>query len=315
MARPLSRRAFCLCCLAAPWGLSASEAQAGPAPNEIVAFIMAEAARATIHIHPLRGGLVALEGSGGNVAVLPGPEGMLLVDAGIGVSRTQVAAALASLGPLPVVQLINTHWHFDHTGGNEWLRDAGAAILAQANAREHMKSAQRVPDWDYVFPAAPARALPDQVFAEQHLVRHAGATLELTHYGPAHTDSDIAVRFREADILHTGDTYWNGVYPMIDYATGGHIDGMIRAAEANLAAAGEDTIVIPGHGAPVSNRAGLRAYRDMLVAIRALVAQAKRGGASLDAVVASRPTAPWDASWGQFVISPALFTRLVYEGL
>jgi hypothetical protein len=102
---------------------------------------------------------------------------------------------------------------------------------------------------------------------------------------------------------------------MIDYSTGGSIDGMVKAAEANLAATNDRTIVIPGHGTPVSDRAGLRAYRDMLVGIRANVAAAKHRGASLDAIIAERPTAQWDEIWGQYVISPALFTRLVHEGL
>ncbi len=109
---------------------------------------------------------------------------------------------------------------------------------------------------------------------------------------------------------------WNGVYPMIDYSTGGHIDGTIQAAEANVVMTTDATsIVIPGHGRPVSNRAELVAFRDMLVGVRARVAEAKRGGASLEAVQSTRPTQPWHAAWGGFVIGPDLFTRLVYEGV
>src|SRR3954451_6988970 len=141
-ARRLPRRAFCLCCLAGPavaWA-NAHSAKAAPKPNEIVPFIIADAAQATIHVHKLRDGVAVLEGSGGNVAVLTGPDGKVLVDAGIAVSRPQVATAIETLGPEPIVQLINTHWHFDHTGGNEWVHGAGAAILAQENARKHMLS-------------------------------------------------------------------------------------------------------------------------------------------------------------------------------
>jgi len=141
------------------------------------------------------------------------------------------------------------------------------------------------------------------------------STLELQYYGPAHTDSDISVHFVEADILHVADTFWNGIYPFIDYSTGGSIDGMIRAADANLAKATEKTIIISGHGSPISNRAELKEYRDVLVAIRDNVARLKRQERSLEAVIAARPTAAYDEKWGQFVITPALFTKLVYEGV
>jgi glyoxylase-like metal-dependent hydrolase (beta-lactamase superfamily II) len=124
-----------------------------------------------------------------------------------------------------------------------------------------------------------------------------------------------AVAFTDADIIHVADTFWNGIYPVIDYSTGGHIDGTIRATEANLAATTDRTIIIPGHGKPVSNRSELKAYRDMLVAIRENVARLKRQGRSLDEIVAAKPTAAYDAKWGQFVIDPGLFTKLVYEGV
>jgi len=123
------------------------------------------------------------------------------------------------------------------------------------------------------------------------------------------------VTIPEADILHCADTYWNGIYPFIDYSTGGNIDGTIKATVANVAAVTDKTIVIPGHGNPVSNKAELAAYRDMLVAIRDNVAKLKQEGRSLDETIAAKPTAAFDAKWGQFVITPALFTRLVYQGV
>jgi glyoxylase-like metal-dependent hydrolase (beta-lactamase superfamily II) len=122
------------------------------------------------------------------------------------------------------------------------------------------------------------------------------------------------VTFTNADVLHTGDTYWNGFYPFIDYSTGGSLDGTIRPTEANLAAATDRTIVIPGHG-PVSNKAQLRDYRDMLVAVREKVAGLKKQGRSLDEIVTANPTADFDAKWGRFAVSPMLFTKLVYVGV
>ncbi|OSI67457.1 MBL fold metallo-hydrolase [Bradyrhizobium canariense] len=278
-------------------------------------MIRADAATAAIKVHKLRGGVSVLEGSGGNVGVLTGPDGKLMVDAGITASRPRMLEALASLGNEPVRHLINTHWHFDHADGNEWVHGEGAAITAHENTRKHLKTMQRVEDWDFDFPALAPGAIPTEVFTDRKTLSVNRSTLELQYYGSAHTDSDISVHFVEADVLHVADTFWNGIYPFIDYSTGGSIDGMIRAADANLAKANEKTIVIPGHGFPVSNRAELKEYRDMLVAIRDNVARLKKQERSLEAVVAAKPTAAFDGKWGQFVITPVLFTKLVYEGV
>lgn len=170
------------------------------------------------------------------------------MDAEIVTARPNVSAALASVNADPIKQLINTHWHFDHTGGNEWLHEAGASILAQENTHKHLLKDTRVEGWKHTFPAAPAGAIPSTVFGEDHTLRANDTTLVLKHYPPAHTDSDISVHFEEADLLHVGDTFWNRNYPFIDYSTGGTIDGQIRAAEANLAKANEETIVLGARG-------------------------------------------------------------------
>lgn len=320
MTNPYSqtRRGFCLCCVAsaafAATGGWLTPRQVFAQARSIVDLIRAEAAQATITTERLRGNVSVLEGSGGNIAVLTGSDGKLLVDAGITASRPGIVEALAGLGTEPIERLINTHWHFDHTDGNEWLHAAGATILAHENTRKHLASTQRVEDWDFTFPPSPAGALPGEVLSSDQTLHHDGTTLALTVYEPAHTDSDIAAHFAEPDILHTGDTWWNGIYPFIDYSTGGSIDGMIRAAEKNVAATTDETIVIPGHG-PIGNRAQLVEFRDMLVAIRRNVADLKAQGRSLDEIVAARPTAAYDPKWGNFVIGPDLFTRLVYAGV
>lgn len=145
-------------------------------------------------------------------------------------------------------------------------------------------------------------------------MRHNDTNIALKYYKPAHTDSDISVVFEEADVIHVGDTWWNGIYPFIDYSTGGSIDGMIRSAERNLAAVTAQTIIVPGHG-PVGNKTSLTEYRDMLVAIRDNVAILKKQGKSLSETIAAKPTAAYDAKWGQFLITPAMFTGLVYSGV
>jgi glyoxylase-like metal-dependent hydrolase (beta-lactamase superfamily II) len=281
---------------------------------DVVAMIRADAARSEIKVQPLRRNISALIGSGGNVAVLTGADGKLLVDAGIAVSRPRISAALAGISARPIVHLINTHWHFDHAGGNDWLHSAGASITAHANTRKHLAVATRVEGWKTTFPAAPAGALPTTVFTTGCAMHVNGESIGLQGYEPAHTDSDISVRFEAADVLHVGDTWWNGLYPFIDYSTGGSIDGTIRAAEANVAAAGPETIVVPGHG-PIGGRAGLIEFRDMLVGIRERVAALKKQGMSLEEAVAARPTASYDARWGDFPMDGRKFTALVYAGV
>ena len=314
----LSRRGFCLCCaggavFAAGGWLTPREAFAEA--RGLVSLIKDSAAVSPIVTHRLRNNVSVLEGSGGNIAVLTGPDGKVLIDAGIGVSRPQITKALADLDADPVTHLINTHWHFDHADGNEWLHSIGAKIIAQENTRKHLSGVQRVEDWDYNFLPLSSGGIPSEVFAKEHRLKLNGATIDLKYYAPAHTDSDISVTFTEADIVHVADTFWNGIYPFIDYSTGGSIDGMIAASDANLAATTNNTIIIPGHGHPVSNRAELKEFRDMLVAVRDNVAKLKNQGRSRDETVAARPTAAFDAKWGQFVIDPGFFTRLVYEGV
>ncbi|MBC8135270.1 MAG: MBL fold metallo-hydrolase, partial [Fibrella sp.] len=181
----------------------------------IVGLIRREAAAARIAVQPLRGNVSVLEGSGGNVAVLSGNDGKLLVDAGMAVSRARIAEALAAISPDPIRVLINTHWHFDHTDGNAWLHSEGAFILAHENTRKHLSTTRRVEGWDFTFPPSRPEALPAVVFKNDCTVYHNGTEVLLEYYSPSHTDSDICVYFADADVLHVGDTWWNGFYPFI----------------------------------------------------------------------------------------------------
>lgn len=279
-----------------------------------VTKINAEAAASNITVEWLRPNVAMLSGSGGNIGVVIGPEGKLMIDAGIGVSHVKLARAIEQLGPGPIKYVINTHWHWDHTDGNEWLHEAGATLIAHENTVKRLLEAVRVEDWSFTFQPAPTGARPTRVVKSKDSLRFANDTAIMQYYGLSHTDSDISVYLEKADVLFTGDTFWNGVYPFIDWNTGGSIDGMIRAANANIARASDKTVVVSGHG-PAGNRASLVEYRDMLVGIRNNVAQLKRQGKSLDEVIAAKPTAAYDAKWGKFVIDPAFFTRLVYRGV
>lgn len=289
--------------------LTASAVDASP-----YSTINAAAAQDPIKVTLLRGGIAMLSGSGGNISVLTGPNGLFLVDAGIAVSRSKIQSALRSLGKGPVRYAVNTHWHWDHTDGNAWLRRTGATIIADQHARRRLTETLRVVEWEHTFTPIAAGDLPNEPLSGGRMMSFGGESIAIRPYRPGHTDGDLAVQFRKADVLATGDTFWNGMYPFIDYVGGGSIDGAIRSANANVAAAKPRTQIIPGHG-PLGNRAQLVAFRDMLVTARSKVAALKARGLSEDQVVAKRPTASLDAKWGRALINGELFTRLVYKGV
>ncbi|MGW2074046.1 MBL fold metallo-hydrolase [Streptomyces sp. NPDC001953] len=276
--------------------------------------VLNAAARDPITVTPLRGGVYMLQGSGGNIGVLPSRDGAFMVDAGIAVSRQKLESALQKLGASHIRYLVNTHWHFDHTGGNSWVHEHGAEIIAAPNTLRNLSETIRVVEWEHTFTPVPAAARPTVTVASEKTFTVDGEPVRLRPYSPAHTDGDLSVDFTRADVLFTGDTFWNDLYPFIDHETGGSIDGMIRAANQNIARVGDGTIVVPGHG-PVGRRADLVEYRNMLVAIRNRVADLKGRGLTVEQTIAAKPTQPFDAKWGQGIIGPDLFTKLVYRGV
>ena len=284
-----------------------------PAPQAQDFLTRARAANANnkITATPLRRNITFLSGAGGNIAVLTAREGKLLVDAGYASCQPQLTAALAAINSDPIQVLINTHWHFDHTDGNDWMHTAGATIWAHENTRYRMSTTQNIAAYKAIIPPAPVGALPTILFNSYRTLSDQDNNLNLTHYEPAHTDTDLSVHFTEADILHCGDTFWNGIYPFIDYSSGGNINGMIQATEQNLALAGADTIVIPGHG-PLGNKTQLTEFRNMLVGSRDNIAKLKKEGKSLEETVAAKPTAVFDAKWGK---KPEAFISYVYQGV
>jgi glyoxylase-like metal-dependent hydrolase (beta-lactamase superfamily II) len=296
--------------------LAASVAAAPPALAQRTPYdiINADAAKSPISVTPLRGGVNLLQGSGGNIGVRPGKDGAFMVDAGIAVSRQKMEAALQKLGASHVSYAVNTHWHWDHTDGNPWVHEHGAVLIGHPNTQRHLGETIWVEEWGHTFTPLPADARPTLLVTSEKTLTFDGEPVRLRAYEPSHTDGDLSVYFTKADVLFTGDTWWNGLYPFIDYVGGGGIDGMIQAANQNIALAGDNTIVVPGHG-PAGKRADLVEYRDMLVAIRKRVADLKAQGLTLEQTIAAKPTAAFDAKWGQAVISPTLFTTLVYRGV
>ena len=255
-----------------------------------------------------------LAGAGGNIGVSIGDSGVILVDDQFAPLTPKVLAAVKALTPLPVRFVLNTHWHGDHTGGNENMRGTGAIVVAHENVRKRMSTEQFLQMFKEKVPPSPAGALPVVTFTDAVSFHLDGQEIRAFHVRNAHTDGDAVVHFRTANVVHMGDTFFNGRYPFIDVSSGGSVDGMIAAADRVLGMIGPDTKVIPGHG-PVGDRAALKAYRDMLSSARAAVLPHITRGASLQQVIAAKPTAELDATWGKGLFNGDQFVEMLYSDL
>jgi cyclase len=287
-------------------------AQQAPAPaTDPAAAVRARVGATPIQAQKLADNLTLLSGPGGNILVLNGPDGKFIVDTFVSPAWPKLKETLDGLGNAPLKFVIDTHWHFDHTDNNAPLHAAGATILAHENTKKRMSAPQYIPVLNIHFPASPADALPQQTFAASHKLQANGETLALQHFAPAHTDTDIYIHFEKANVIHLGDTFFNGLYPFIDAGTGGKLNGMIAAADKILPLANNDTKIVPGHG-PLGNKADLTKYRDMLVTARDRVEKLKSAGKSVEEAAAAKPLADLDADWGKGMLSGDLFIQVIY---
>jgi cyclase len=274
-------------------------------------------AAARIETHRLTPNLFMLEliGEGaGNIALSTGADGAVLVDTQFAPLNAKILAAVRAAGGSDVKYVINTHWHGDHTGGNEPLGQAGALIIAHDNVLARMSTEQFMAAFDQRVPPSPAVARPVVTFPTRTTFRLNGDVVQIVHVENAHTDGDSIVHFTNANVIHTGDTYMKDVYPFIDVSSLGSINGFIASADAVLSRADANTKIIPGHGA-LANKADMQRFHDMLVAVRGKLQALIDQGMSEDEVVAARPTAEFDAAWGQGFMTPENFTRFSYQSL
>ncbi len=254
-----------------------------------------------------------LIGQGGNIGLSVGGDGAFVIDDQFAPLTPRILEEIAKLSDAPVRFVINTHWHGDHTGGNENLGKAGAIIVAHANVRRRMSERQFMEVFERTVEPSPEAALPVVTFERSLTFHWNDETIEVVHVPPAHTDGDSFVHFRNANAIHAGDLFFNGTYPFIDTGTGGHLAGMIQAVDRVLGRCDEKTRIIPGHG-PLASRADLERYRRMLATTRDRIEPMVRAGRSRDEVIAAKPTADLDADWGRGFMKPDVWVGIAYDG-
>ncbi len=260
----------------------------------------------------LRDGTHMLTGAGGNIVASAGSDGVFIIDDQFAPLSDKIRAAVGKLSDKPLRFVVNTHWHGDHTGGNENLGKAGAVIVAHDNVRKRMSVEQLL--LGNKIPASPGAALPVVTFASDLNLHLNGDSVHVQHVAHAHTDGDALVKFERANVLHMGDVYFNGLYPFIDASSGGSIGGLLAAIDSGLALSDDNTIVVPGHG-PVSNRSELAAYGAILKGYRDRIAALKTEGKTLAQAIAAKPTAATDDALGKAFIKPDQLVTFIYETL
>ena len=275
-----------------------------------VAQFRAQIGAIPIQAQPLAENLTLLAGPGGNVVVLHGSDGLVVVDTFVAPAWPKLQESLKGFGA-PVKTVINTHWHFDHTDNNAPLRAGGATVVAHENTKLRMTQPHHLAVLELDFAPSPAAALPQRVFSASYTLEANGDRLEVSHVPPAHTDTDVIVRFEQANVLHAGDVFFNGRYPLIDGSTGGRVDGMIEACDRLLHLADADTKIVPGHGA-LAGRAELVKYRDMLATAADRVRKLKASGKSLEESIAAKPFTDLDGDWASGRYKGDDFVKIVY---
>jgi cyclase len=258
--------------------------------------------------------LVSVGVLAGNVALLAGPNGALLVDDQFSPLVPKINEAVAAVSSAPVRFVLNTHWHDDHTGGNEPLGKAGAVIIAHDNTLKRVSTEQFIDLFNAKMPAKPPEAWPLVTFADSVSLHLNGEDVEAVHVANAHTDSDAIIYFKKANVVHMGDVFPGPIYPFVDTGSGGSLDGVIAAAATVLARIDDNTRIIPGH-ASIQKKQDLAAWRGMLISVRNRVTEAIRAGKTQEQVVAAGVTKEFDAKYGGGFINPTVFVQRAYVDL
>lgn len=271
----------------------------------------ADFSKVEIKAEQLAPGVAVLFGQGGNIGVSYGPDGTVLIDDQFAPLTDKILAAVAKLGAKPVRYLVNTHWHFDHSGGNENLGNAGVTIFAHDNVRVRLAAGGNVAG--NVSKPAPAAALPVVTYANGVSFHVNGDRIDAIYTGGGHTDGDTVLIWRKANVMHTGDLMMNGLgFPFVDTSSGGNALHLVSTLDQMVAMANAETKIIPGHG-PVASKADLQAWRDMIDGAIKTVADARKRGQKDDQILAADPLKPLEKP-GAFINSQA-FTKAILASL
>jgi len=252
-----------------------------------------------IKTEALRGNLHVLYGAGGNIGISAGEDGVVLIDDQFAPLTDRIKAAIGKISDKPILYAINTHFHGDHTGGNENMGKSGTVLVAHDNVRQRLSKGAFIKAFNNKIEPQPKAALPSVTFNDEMSLHLNGDEARIIHVGGAHTDGDSFIHFKGSNLIHMGDLFFNEMFPFIDVSNGGSVDGMIKAADKALAIANDETIVIPGHG-PVTDKAGLMAYRAMLQETRDMVADFKAKGMSIDEIRETNPLEAYKEKWASF---------------
>lgn len=267
-----------------------------------------------VKVIPLTDNIHVLMGMGGNIGMITGEDGTFIIDDDMPPLAEKIETAIATVSTDPVKIVFNTHWHFDHTGGNQHFGEKGAQIIAHDNVRARMATEQSSALFNSVTPASPDTALPVVTFDNTLTLHLNGYTIRAIHLPSAHTDGDSILIFEEANIAHLGDLFFNGLYPVVDISAGGSVQGMIDAIDAMLPMLNEDMQLIPGHG-PLSDMEGLKAFRQMLATVHARVKALAEEGKTLEEVVQLKPSYNFDDDWAWDFMPPERWIRIVYDSV
>ncbi|WP_251358098.1 MBL fold metallo-hydrolase [Kangiella sp. TOML190] len=267
-----------------------------------------------IKTQQLTEGIYVLFGQGGNIGLSVGEDGAYIIDDQFAPLTEKIDAAIDAITKEPVKYVINTHWHGDHTGGNENFGKQGSTIVAHDNVYKRMSTRQEMKAFNRIVEAAPKMAQPQVTYQKEMSLKLNNDKMRIIHVANAHTDGDSLVFFEQDNVLHMGDCYFNIGYPFIDIGSGGSISGYISALEKGLMLANEETQIIPGHG-PMATKQQMSAYVAMLKDIRNQVAELKAEGKSLEEVVAAKPSAKYDEKNGKAFIKPAQIVTAIYKSL
>ncbi|MBT8138733.1 MAG: MBL fold metallo-hydrolase [Gammaproteobacteria bacterium] len=255
-----------------------------------------------------------LSGDGGNIGVLIGDDGTFMIDDKFARLSDDIMSSIKKLGGTEPDYLVNTHFHADHTGGNESFGKAGSTIVAHHSVRARLTTKTEIAAFDMVTPPQPKDALPVITFSKDMRLHINGHTLSITHVPAAHTDGDSIVHFVEANVIHTGDVFFNGLFPFIDVTHRGSLGGMISATDKVLSIANAQTKIIPGHG-PLASLSDLQDYRNMLATAEKRLSVLKKRGMKAKDIIAAKPLQDMDAKWGNGMFKSDRWIEIIYDGI